>query len=107
MSRQDGDGIFTFVAGMTVGLLGGAVAGLLLAPKSGEELRADAQTFIRNLPNRVNDELNNPNTRTREFIAKTRYNIENQVGKVKKDREADRLAKAKNAEELAAGYDFN
>lgn len=107
MSRNDGDGIFTFLAGMTLGMLGGAVAGLLLAPKSGEELRADAQEFIRTLPDRVNDELHNPNTRTREFIEKTRYNIETQVGKVKKDREADRMAKAKQAEEIAAGYDFN
>lgn len=107
MSREDGDGIFTFLAGMTLGMLGGAVAGLLLAPKSGDELRANAQDFIRTLPERVNDELRNPNTRTREFIDKTRYNIEAQVGKVKRDREAGRQAKAKHAEELAAGYDFN
>ena len=107
MSKQDGDGIFTFLAGLTLGMLGGAVAGLLLAPKSGEELRADAQEFIRTLPDRVNNEIRNPNTKTREFIEKTRYNIEHQVGKVKKDREADRLAKAKHAEEVAAGYDFN
>lgn len=107
MSREDGDGIFTFLAGMTLGMLGGAVAGLLFAPKSGDELRADAQDFIRTLPGRVNDELRNPNTRTREFIDKTRYNIEAQVGKVKRNREADRQAKAKHAEELAAGYEFN
>jgi gas vesicle protein len=107
MSREDGDGIFTFLAGMTLGMLGGAVAGLLFAPKSGDELRADAQDFFRTLPGRVNDELRNPNTRTREFIDRTRYNIESQVGKVKKNREADRQAKAKHAEELAAGYEFN
>lgn len=107
MSREDGDGIFTFLAGMTLGMLGGAVAGLLFAPKSGDELRADAHDFIRTLPGRVNDELRNPNTRTREFIDRTRYNIEAQVGKVKKNREADRQAKAKHAEELAAGYEFN
>ncbi|HEY9746419.1 MAG TPA: YtxH domain-containing protein [Oculatellaceae cyanobacterium] len=106
MSRDD-DGIFTFVAGLTFGLLGGAVAGLLFAPKSGDELRADANAFLRSLPKRVNDELRNPNARTREFIEKTRYNIETQVGKVKKDREAGRLAKAKHAEEVAAGYEFN
>ncbi len=107
MSRNTDDGIFTFLAGMTLGVLGGAVAGLLFAPKSGDELRADTQNFVRTLPNRVNDELSNPNTRTREFIDKTRYNIESQVGKVKKDREAGRMAKAKQAEELAAGYEFN
>lgn len=107
MSREDGDGIFTFLAGMTLGMLGGAVAGLLFAPKSGDELRADAQEFIKTLPGRLNDEFRNPNTRTREFIDKTRYSIEAQVGKVKKSREAERHAKAKHAEELAAGYEFN
>lgn len=101
------DGIFTFLAGMTLGMLGGAVAGILFAPKSGDELRADAQEFVKTLPGKVNDELRNPNTRTREFIEKTRYSIENQVGKVKKDRSARSMAKAKEAEELASGYDYN
>jgi gas vesicle protein len=107
MHRADSDGIFTFIAGMTLGMVGGTLAGILFAPKSGDELRADAHTFVRNLPTRFNDELRNPNTRTREFIDKTRYNIESQVGKVKKDRQADRMAKAKRAEELASGYEFN
>lgn len=106
MSKQNDDGIFTFLAGMTLGVFGGALAGLLFAPKSGDELRADTQEFVRHLPGRVNEELRNPNTRTREFIDKTRYSIESQVGKVKKGRDADRMAKAKRAEELASGYEF-
>lgn len=105
--KRDGDGLFQFLLGMVLGMLGGGAIGILFAPKSGDALRADANAFVRNLPGKVNEELNNPNTRTREFIDKTRYNIESQVGKVKKDREADRMAKAKKAEELASGYDFN
>lgn len=105
--RENDDGIFTFLLGMIFGVLGGVVAGILFAPKSGDELRADAQDFMRALPGRLNDEINNPNTRTREFIEKTRYSIESQVGKVKRDRDADRMAKAKRAEELASGYEFN
>jgi gas vesicle protein len=92
---------------MALGMLGGGLAGILFAPKSGDELRADANAFMRSLPSRVNEELSNPRTRTREFIDKTRYSIENQVGKVKKDRAAGRMAKAKEAEELASGYEFN
>ena len=106
MSRQNDDGIFVFLAGLTMGMLGGTLAGLLFAPKSGDELRANTQKFITSLPGRVNDEFSNPNTRTREFIDKTRYSIESQVGKVKKGRDADRMAKAKLAEELASGYEF-
>ena len=107
VSREADDGILTFLAGMALGMIGGGLVGILLAPKSGDELRADANAFVRSLPNRVNDELRNPNAKTREFIEKTRYNIENQVGKVKKDRDADRMAKAKHAEEVATGYDYN
>jgi gas vesicle protein len=107
VSREGDDGIFTFLAGMLFGILGGGILGILFAPKSGDELRADANTFVRSLPSRMNEELHNPNARTREFIEKTKCSIENQVGKVKKDRAADRMAKAKHAEELATGYDYN
>ncbi len=105
--KSDGDGILLFLSGMALGIIGGGLAGVLFAPKSGDELRADANAFVRSLPGRMNEELHNPNARTREFIEKTRYSIENQVGKVKKDRDADRMAKAKKAEELASGYEFN
>ncbi|WP_373532420.1 YtxH domain-containing protein [Vampirovibrio sp.] len=105
--KSDSDGILLFLAGMALGMVGGGLAGILFAPKSGDELRADANAYVRGLPGRMNDELHNPNARTREFIDKTRYSIESQVGKVKKDRDADRMAKAKKAEELASGYDFN
>jgi len=107
VSREGDDGIFTFLAGMALGMLGGGLMGILFAPKSGDELRADANAFVRSLPGRMNEELNNPNAKTREFIERTKYSIENQVGKVKKDRAADRMAKAKHAEELAGGYDLN
>jgi len=106
VSRESSDGIFAFITGLFFGLAGGAVAGLLFAPKSGDELRADTQEFVRKLPGRLSNEINNPNARTREFIDRTRYSIENQVGKVKRDRDADRMAKAKRAEEMASGYEF-
>lgn len=107
VSRESDDGIFTFLTGMIFGMLCGGLAGILFTPKSGDALRADANTFMRGLPGRVNEEFRNPNARTREFIDKTRYSIENQVGKVKKDRDAGRMAKAKRAEELASGFEFN
>jgi gas vesicle protein len=107
VSREADDGILTFLAGMALGMIGGGLAGIMLAPKSGDELRSDANAFVRSLPSRMNEEFKNPNAKTREFIDKTRYSIENQVGKVKKDRDAGRMAKAKEAEEIATGYDYN
>ena len=113
MSREhsyidhDDDGIFAFIAGILLGLMGGAIVGLLLAPKSGNEFRTGTYKALKELPSRVNDEFTRDGTRTRDLIDKTRYNIENQVGKVRNDRKADRMAKAKRAEELASGYEFN
>ena len=108
MSNQDSDdGIFTFVAALFLGLLAGSVLGVLFAPKSGDELRADLQDVAKNLPGKLNDEFRNPNAKTRTFIDRTRYGIENQMGKVKSNRDAGRMAKAKEAEEAAGGYDYN
>jgi gas vesicle protein len=107
MGQQDRqESTFSFIAGLMLGLLGGGMLGLLFAPKSGDELRSDINEFVKELPDKLNDEFRNPNTRTREFIAKTRYNIETQVGKVKRDMQADRMAKAKLAEEMASGYEY-
>ncbi len=105
--QQEDDGIFAFVVGLLAGLLGGAAAGLLLAPKPGDALRSDTYRVARTLPKLLNEEFTNPDAQTRQFIAKAQHNLANQVGKVKKDRAAGRMAKAKEAEELASGYEFN
>lgn len=107
MSKANDDEIFAFLAGMILGMLGGSLLGILYAPKSGDQIRSDVSGFTRGLAGRMNDELSSSNQRTRGFIEKTRYNIENRVGKVRKDRAAGRMAKAKHAEEVASGYDFN
>lgn len=107
MAREKSDGIFSFVMGLTAGLLGGAVLGLLFAPKSGDELREDLQDMARKLPDKINDEIKNPKGKTREFIEKTKYNIESQIDQAKQGREASRQAKAKQAEELSSGYEYH
>lgn len=107
MAKDNDDGIAAFMLGLLAGLAGGAVLGVLFAPKSGEEMREDLGDLTQNLPKKLNDEINNPQSKAREFIDRTRYNIESQVDKVKKDIEADRMARAKRAEETASGYEYN
>ena len=107
MAKDNDDGISAFMLGLIAGLAGGAIAGVLFAPKSGDEMREDLGDIAQNLPKKFNDELNNPKSKARSFIDRTRYNIESQVDKVKNDIEADRMARAKRAEELASGYDYN
>ncbi|MEB3286289.1 MAG: YtxH domain-containing protein [Vampirovibrionales bacterium] len=104
MARQQDDGIFAFILGLFTGVLAGGVLGLLFAPKSGEETREDLEDLAKRLP----DEIKDPNSKSRHFIEKTKANIEHQVSEAKHRRDADRMAKAKRAEELASGnYELN
>jgi len=109
MARDnDDDGISAFMVGLVAGIAGGALMGILFAPKSGDELREDINDLAQNLPQRLKDEVSDPRSRAREFIDRTRHSIEHQVDKVKKDIEADRMARAKQAEESATGgYEYN
>ena len=107
MAKQSEDSLVPFVLGLVAGAIGGAVVALLLAPKSGEELRENMQDYLSHIPDKIDDELKNPQGKTREFIDRTRYNIENTVDKVRAERKADRLSKARQAEEMASGYEFN
>ena len=108
MARDNDDDISAFMLGLVAGLAGGAMMGVLFAPKSGDELREDINEVAQNLPRRLNDEMKNPQSRARSFIDRTRYNIESQVDRVKRDIEADRMARAKQAEEMASGnYEYN
>lgn len=103
--HQNDDGIIFFLVGLFAGAVGGAILGLLFAPKTGRELRGDLQAYATHLPDKINDELKNPQGKTREFFDRTRYSIENQVERIKSDRQAGKLAKAKKAEEFASGQE--
>ena len=106
--RSNGDDdIATFLIGFSIGLVGGLMAALFMTPKSGSEVRKGVSRAFRELPDRVNDELASSSVKTKEILDKTRQNIEDQIDRSRRDRTADRMAKAKQAEELATGYEFN
>lgn len=107
MARNDSDNLTSFLLGLFCGVAGGALLGILFAPKSGDALREDMKDFVSHMPERVNNELTTQDSRTRKFIDKTRYNLENQVDRIKQDMKADRMARAKRAEELASGYEYH
>lgn len=107
MANERDDSLVSFLLGLTAGVIGGTVAGILLAPKSGDEMREDINAFVKDLPGKLDNEMKNPEGSTRNLINKARLNIEARVDQVKKDREADRQQKAKLAEELASGYEYN
>ena len=107
MSKENDDSIVSFLLGLTAGVIGGAVAGILFAPKSGDEFREDITDFVKDLPDKLDQEINDPKTGTRRLINRARLNIEARVDQVKRDREAELQARAKRAEELATGYEVN
>jgi len=45
------------IIGASVGVLAGAIAGILLAPKSGKETRADISNYIHEMKDKIADEL--------------------------------------------------
>ncbi len=45
------------IIGATVGVLAGAIAGILLAPKSGKETRADIANYIHEMKDKIAEEL--------------------------------------------------
>lgn len=52
---DDRNVLVSVLAGIGIGVLVGAVAGLLLAPKSGEETRDDLTKSLNDLNNKVNE----------------------------------------------------
>jgi len=57
------------LVGVSVGALAGVIAGILLAPKSGKETRANITNYIHEMKNKIADELDRA-----ENITKNTYN---------------------------------
>ncbi len=105
MSRESDDGIFSFLLGLTLGMVGGGIVAVLFAPKAGDETRKDVREFIEALPDRIDGEME-PYSKSRQFIDRTRANIENRVDKISKERKAKNMAEAKRREEAASGFEY-
>ena len=63
----------SFFKGLVVGAIGGAVAGILLAPKSGAETREDIKHFAEDMKDKATD-----------MYAKARKEVEGKIVAVKK-----------------------
>jgi len=104
-NKHSDDGVFALLLGMILGVLGGTLAGFLYAPKPGKAFRKDVKTWVQNLPELIEDEME-PDSRSRKFIERTRHNLENQVENLGKTRQATRMAQAKQREQYASGIDY-
>jgi gas vesicle protein len=76
MSRVDAPGtIFTFILGVSVG----ALAALLLAPKAGEEMRADIAAGIRDGVNRIGAAGKKLNREAQKIVASAQDNVQDAI----------------------------
>ncbi len=92
--------------GVLLGLLGGAILGILYAPKPGQELQTDIQDFVQQLPGGLNQGLSKSKVKYKELVGKTKDGITVQMEQRKHKKRAARMAKAKHREAIEAGFDL-
>jgi gas vesicle protein len=86
--------------GASVGVLAGAIAGILLAPKSGEETRADITSYIHEMKDKIAEEL----AKAGEVSKKTYSQI---VEKIVNVYELEKKITPKDAKDIKTKLDKN
>ncbi len=99
------DNTLEFLLGALIGAAGGVVLGMLYAPKKGTELQEDAKIFLDSLPERLDDEMA-PDSKTRQWLDKTRYKLEDRIDRYQTQRSARQLRDAKEREAAASGSEY-
>lgn len=93
----------TWLAGLTVGAIGGVAVALLTAPKPGKETRGQLTDTARNIPDRVNELLDDSLDLYASALNYCQLVVEEQTLRLKRAVAAGKLAAAKKREELELG----
>lgn len=88
------------IIGAGVGILAGAIAGILLAPKSGKETRADIANYVIEMKDKIAEELTKAGK-----VSKEAYNAI--VDKVVKVYELEKKITAEDAQDIKDKLDSN
>ena len=96
MSKEDNS--FGFGIGMLLGVVGGVIAAVLYAPKSGEETRKDVEDVITDLAQKYTPEITEAKRQAMTSIDVIRYRLEQQYNKINETIKAKQIAKAKEKE---------
>jgi len=87
-SGDDDKGVLVSVlAGIGIGVLVGAVAGLLLAPKSGQETRDELSKSLNDLSDRVTELGRTVGTKVSTAVDRTRAQMAQKLGEISSDSE--------------------
>lgn len=104
MSREDNSSI-SFGMGLLAGILGGVVAAILYAPKSGKETREDVKLVVDNFAQKHAPEIKEAKKQALESLDMMKYKLEKQYNKINHHIKAKQMAKARELEDRS--YDFN
>lgn len=103
MSKEDNSVVFGI--GLLAGVVGGIIAGILLAPKPGEETRKEVEEVIVDLAQKHAPEIQEAKRQALTSIDMMKYNVEKKYNKLSEALKARQLAKAKEKE--STDYDLN
>ena len=103
MSKEDNS--ISFGMGLLAGILGGVVAAILYAPKSGAETREDIKNTVNDFAQRHAPEIKEAKKQALESLDMMKYKLEKQYNKINSHIKAKKMAKAREKEDST--YDFN
>lgn len=95
---------FAFAMGLIAGVVGGLVAGVLYAPKSGEESRRDLKDAACELYEKNSPAIKDAKKQALENIDLMKYKLERQFRKFNNMVKSKKLLKAKELEEMDDEY---
>jgi gas vesicle protein len=93
----------SWLAGLAVGAIGGVAVALLTAPKPGKEMRGQLSDTARNIPDRVNELVDDSLDLYASALNYFQLVVEEQTMRLKRAVAAGKLAAAKKREELELG----
>ncbi len=103
MSKEDSS--ISFGVGLLIGVVGGVIAAVLYAPKSGEETRKNVENVITDIAEKYTPEIKEAKKQALTSIDVMRYRLEQQYNKINETIKAKQIAKAKQKESV--DYEVN
>ncbi len=92
------DSSFGFALGILAGVVGGIAAGILFAPKSGEDSRRELKEAYDDLMQKYSPEIAQAKKQALDMIKTSKDKIEETYKKFNENLKAQKLAHAKNCE---------
>lgn len=97
---------FAFGMGLLAGVIGGLVAGVLYAPKSGEESRREIKDAACELYEKHSPEIREAKKQALDNIDLMKYKLERQLRKFNNMVKSKKMQKAKELESAENNFDY-